>query len=69
MAITALQQALAQALISLEVPLSVGLPIMLCLETEEEQRELAQYLLDNLERRPSVGEIDAKVSEILNTER
>ena len=60
-----LQEALANALIYLGVPLSVGLPIMLCLETEEEQAELAQFLLDNLERRPSVGEIDAKVSEIL----
>lgn len=66
--ITELQEALANALISLGVPLSVGLPIMLCLETEDEQVELAQFLLDNLERRPSVGEIDAKVREILGAE-
>ena len=39
---------------------------MLCLETEEDQVELAQFLLDNLERRPSVGEINAKVSQILS---
>ncbi len=63
--LTELQEALANALIYLDVPLSVGLPIMLCLKTEEEQKELAQFLLDNLERRPSVGEINAKVEEIL----
>ena len=66
MAMTILQEALVEALKFLGVPLSVGLPTMLVLETEEEQRELAQYLLDNLDRRPSGGEIRAKVEEILS---
>ena len=66
---TELQEGLIEALKYLGVPLSVGLPTMLCLESVQEQRELAQYLLDNLERKPSVEEIQAKVEEILNTER
>ena len=66
---TQLQEALTLALKHLDVPLSLGLAIMLSLKTEEEQAELAVFLRDNLERRPSAAEIDAKVSEILNTER
>ena len=55
-----------QVLKSLGVSFSVALPTMLYLETEEEQAELAMFLLDNRERRISEGEIIAKVSEILN---
>ena len=64
---TKLQEALTKALKHLGVPISIALPTLLCLETEEEQLELAQYLRENLERKPSVGEIEAKVREILNS--
>ena len=65
---TQLQESLAKMLIALGVPLSTELPTMLYLETEQEQLELAQYLLDNLELKPSVEEIREKVEEILSTE-
>ena len=67
MALTKLQKDLALTLKHLGVPIEVGFPIMHYLKTEEEQAELALFILDNLERRPSVEEIIDKVSEILNT--
>ena len=68
MALTSLQKDLALTLKSLGIPFEVGLPVMLYLETEEEQVELARFLLENLERKPSAEEIVNKVSEILNSE-
>ena len=64
---TELQESLVLVMKGLNVPFSVVLPTMLSLETEEEQLELARFLLDNRGRKLSEGEIDSKVSEILNT--
>ncbi len=66
MALTKLQKHLALTLKCLGVSIEVGLPIMLYLKTEEEQAELARFILDNLDCKPSEKEIIDKVSDILN---
>ncbi len=64
---TDLQESLVKVMKGLNVPFSVALPTMLSLETEEEELELARFLLDNRGRKLREGEIVDKVSEILST--
>ena len=65
--LTKLQEALVRALKYLRIPVEIVLPVMLCLKTEAQQRELARWLRDNLERRPGAEEVVEKTSEILNS--
>lgn len=65
--LTGLQEDLIDALKSLNIPIEISFSIMMSLETVESQVELARWLRDNLERRPSAEEIVNKTSEILNS--
>ena len=64
---TNLQESLVTVMKGLNMPFSVVLPTMLSLETEEEELELARFLLDNRGRELREGEIVNKVSQILST--
>ena len=63
-----LQSLLIKFLKSLGISLEIIFPVMLYLETEEEQAEFAMWLLSKWEHGISEGEIVNKVSEILNYE-
>ena len=68
MMLSELQNLLIEFLKSLGIRLEIILPVMLYLETEEEQAEFAMWLLSRWEQGVSEGEIVNKVSEILNFE-
>ncbi len=67
MILSELQENLIEVLKHLNVPLNVAFPVMLYLETEEQQAQLGRFLLDNLERKPTGEEILRKACEILNS--
>ncbi len=63
-----LQNLLIDFLKSLDISLEIILPVMLYLETEEEQAEFAMWLLSVWKQGVTEGQIVNKVSEILNSE-